>query len=332
MISAEREAEVLRLYHAEKWRIGTIAMQLGLHHSTVRRVLAQNGVPEAKRTSRRSIVDPYLPFIGATLEKYPRLPASRLYAMVRERGYPGQQDHFRSIIARLRPRRPAEAFLRLKTLPGEQAQVDWGHFGKLGVGRAMRPLMAFVMVLSWSRMIFLRFYLGARMPSFVRGHVDAFAYFRGVGRVLLYDNLKSAVLERNGEAIRFHPKLLEVASHYRFEPRPVAQYRGNEKDASSGRFAMYAAASSPPENSTDSTTSTPRPTRGQLGLRPNAVGPTTLRAPLLTYFRRSVRDSSLCRTNPLRRTRSSKSTSARHRTCALISTTIRCRTPTCGRP
>ena len=229
MITAEREAAVLRLYHAEKWRIGTIATQLGLHHSTVRRVLAQNGVPEAKRTTRPSMVDPYLSFIEGTLDKYPRLPASRLYAMVRERGYPGQQDHFRSIVARLRPRPPAEAFLRLSTLPGEQAQVDWGHFGKLAVGRAMRPLMAFVMVLSWSRMIFLRFYLGAQMPSFVRGHVDAFTFFDGVARVLLYDNLKSAVLERKGDAIRFHPKLVELASHYRFEPLPVAQYRGNEK-------------------------------------------------------------------------------------------------------
>lgn len=149
--------------------------------------------------------------------------------MVRERGYPGQPDHFRHIIARLRPRKPAEAFLRLRTLPGEQAQVDWGHFGKLSIGRALRPLMAFVMVLSWSRMIFLRFFLDHRMSSFLQGHVEAFAAFGGCTRVVLYDNLKSAVLERKGEAIRFHPTTLELASHYRYEPRPVAPYRGNEK-------------------------------------------------------------------------------------------------------
>jgi len=85
------------------------------------------------------------------------------------------------------------------------------------------------MVLSHSRQIFLRFYLDARMENFLRGHVAAFASWGGVPRVLLYDNLKSAVLERRGDAIRFHPALLEFAGHYRFEPRPVAVARGNEK-------------------------------------------------------------------------------------------------------
>src|SRR5207237_218174 len=82
------------------------------------------------------------------------------------------------------------------TLPGEQAQVDWAHFGKLTIGRAARPLMAFVMVLSYSRHLFLRFYLGAAMNYFIRGHVEAFAWYNSVPRVVLYDNLKSAVLER----------------------------------------------------------------------------------------------------------------------------------------
>jgi hypothetical protein len=85
------------------------------------------------------------------------------------------------------------------------------------------------MVLSWSRQIFLRFYLNAAMPSFLRGHVDAFAAFGGVPRVVLYDDLKSAVLERVGDAIRFHPTLLELSARYRYEPRPVAPARGNQK-------------------------------------------------------------------------------------------------------
>ena len=92
-----------------------------------------------------------------------------------------------------------------------------------------RPLMAFVMVLSHSRQIFLRFFPDARMENFLRGHVAAFTAWGGVPRVLLYDNLKSAVLERRGDAIRFHPTLLRFAGHYRYEPRPVAVARGNEK-------------------------------------------------------------------------------------------------------
>jgi hypothetical protein len=97
------------------------------------------------------------------------------------------------------------------------------------IGRTERRLSAFVMVLSWSRALFVRFCLDQRMPSFLRGHVEAFEHFGGSVRVVLYDNLRSAVLERIGDAIRFHPELLALATHYRYEPRPVAIARGNEK-------------------------------------------------------------------------------------------------------
>jgi transposase len=229
MIAPERAAEILRLYHAEKWKPGTIARQLGVHHDTVRRVLAQAGQAPGFDSTRASMADPFVPLIEQTLEKYPTLRASRLYAMVRERGYAGGPDHFRHVVARYRPAPAAEAYLRLRTLPGEQAQVDWGYFGKRRSGRAERTLWGFVMVLSYSRQIFLRFFFGNAMANFLRGHVAAFASFGGIPRVLLYDNLKSAVLERVGQAIHFNPTLLELAAHYHFEPRPVAVARGNEK-------------------------------------------------------------------------------------------------------
>jgi transposase len=229
VISKEREADILRLYHAEKWKVGTIARQLNIHHTTVQRVLIQEGMPPAMVVQRASLADDYMPFLHTTLTKYPDLRASRLFEMVRGRGYKGGPDHFRRIVARIRPRPPAEAFLRLRTLPGEQAQVDWGSFGTVQIGAALRKLYAFVMVLSWSRQVFLRYYLSMCMAHFLRAHVEAFDFFGGVPRILLYDNLKTAVLERQGDAIRFHPSLLQCAGHYRFEPRPVAPARGNEK-------------------------------------------------------------------------------------------------------
>ena len=229
-IAPDLVAQILRLHTVEKWRVGTIARQLHVHRDAVRRVLGGNCAPVHTSPLRPSRIDSYRPFILATLEKFPTLTAARLHAMVAERGYVGAPSHFRMLIAGMRPRPSAEAYLRLRTLPGEQAQVDWGHFGHLQIGRARRPLMAFVMVLSHSRMVFLRFFLDARMDSFLRGHVLAFIAFAGVPRVLLYDNLKSAVLERQGDAIRFNPTLLALAGHFRFEPRPVAPARGNEKD------------------------------------------------------------------------------------------------------
>jgi transposase len=228
VIGKEIEARILRLHHAEKWKIGTIAEQLGLHHDIVERVIDNDGHPRPAQL-RPSILDPFLPFMRVTLETYPRLRASRLHAMCVERGYKGGESHFRHKVAELRPKPVAEAYLRLATLPAEQAQVDWAHFGKIQIGRATRVLMAFVMVLSYSRKVFLRFFLGQKLAHFLHGHVSAFAAFGGVPRCLLYDNLKSVVVERIGDAIRFHSTLLAFAGHYRFEPRPVAIARGNEK-------------------------------------------------------------------------------------------------------
>jgi len=228
MIPGDIEAKILRLAKAEKWPAGTIASQLRVHHDVVDRVLEQHGLP-CCTLPRPSIADPYVPFIKSMLQQYPKLCASRLYQMVKERGYSGAPDHFRTIVARHRPAPSAEAYLRLRTLPGEQAQVDWGHFGKVEVDGGYRKLFAFVMALAFSRRLFARFFLSSAMAAFLRGHVEAFQYFGGVARTNLYDNLKSAVLERVGDAIRFHPTHLELATHYRFEPKACNVARGNEK-------------------------------------------------------------------------------------------------------
>ena len=74
--------------------------------------------------------------------------------------------------------------------------MDWGHFGTVEIGRAKRPLHAFVMTLCWSRMTWLYFFHDMERASFLRGHIDGFAFFGGVPRELVYDNLKSACIER----------------------------------------------------------------------------------------------------------------------------------------
>ena len=229
MISRRQRAEIRRLFYAEHWPLGTIADALRVHHETVRRAVDQDRGIHPGPQVRPSAVDPYKAFIAATLEQYPRLRATRLWAMLRARGYPGSAVQIRRYVRTVRPAARAEAFFRLDTLPGEQGQVDWGNFGARPIGRARRILSCFVLVLSWSRAVYARFALDQTLESFLRGHVEAFGALGGVPRTLLYDNLKSVVLERYGEHIRFHPRLLELAGHYHFAPQPCAVARGNEK-------------------------------------------------------------------------------------------------------
>jgi transposase len=227
MIEPELRVQIRHYFFAEHWKVGTIAAELKLHPDTVRRAIEVNRVQRALQL-RASIVDPYLPFLRNTLEAHPRLCATRLYRMIAERGYAGSIVQLRRVVAHLRPRRQ-EAFLRTQVFAGEEAQVDWAHFGAVKVGQTQRTLSCFVMTLSWSRALYLEFFFDQTMESFLRGHAHGFASFNGSVRVVLYDNLKSAVLERHGSQIHFNPRLLELAGHYHFVPRPCQVRSGNQK-------------------------------------------------------------------------------------------------------
>lgn len=229
-ISAELEAEITRLAYNEEWPVGSIARELQIHRDVVTRVLSATSKIKSEKKDRQLLVDPFLPYILETLTKYPKIHASRVFSMVKKRGYTGiSQGHFRRIIAKKRPRKKQEAFVRLATLAGEQAQVDWGEFGKIAVPGGERKLTAFIMTLSWSRAVFVKFYLESRMVEFQHGFMDAFLFFNGVPRIIIHDNLKSGVLERAGTLIRFNPEFIKFAGHYRFEPRAAGVRKGSQK-------------------------------------------------------------------------------------------------------
>jgi transposase len=223
------DAQIHRLAH-EGWPIGTIAVQLGLHHSSVRRVL-KGAADASARGARPWAVDPYVDFIRATLQQYPTLTASRIHEMLRSRGFGGSAIQVRRVIRErdLRPKAPTEAFFRLRMLPGEQAQVDWAHLGRMTVGSIERPVWGLVVVLSYSRALHVFFSHEQAIGAVLRGHVEALEHFGGVPRKIAYDNMKTVVLERAGDVIRFHPHLLELCTHYVFEPIPCRPRRPTEK-------------------------------------------------------------------------------------------------------
>lgn len=227
MISPETRAQIRRYFYAEHWKIGTIARELNVHPDTVRNAIESNRF-NLTQTMRASITDPYMEFVRQTLDRHPRLRATRIHQMIRDRGYTGSVIQLRRAVAQIRP--PSrEPFLRLQSFPAEQAQVDWAHFGHVAVGRARRALSCFVITLSWSRALYLEFFFDQTMENFLRGHVHAFQDWSGQPRVILYDNLRSAVLERRGSEIHFNPRLIELCAHYHFAARPCQVRAGNQK-------------------------------------------------------------------------------------------------------
>src|SRR4029450_1125156 len=226
MIPPEQHAEIRGLYFGEHWKVGTIAAALGVHHDTVRAAIAPDTPPLPRVLCRPTQLDLYLPFVRDTLAQYPRLRATRLFEMIRARGYPGSVGQLRRVVRTLRPSVTPTLYRRLTTLPAEEAQIDWGAFGMIRIGHGTRPLSGFVSGLSSSRALSALFTLDQTLESFLRGHVEAFhGLFSGVARTLVYDNLRSAVLERQGSAIRFHPRLLELAGHSHFAPPPCTPAR-----------------------------------------------------------------------------------------------------------
>jgi transposase len=232
--TTEIEAEIVRLHYAEHWSVGTIAMQMQAHPDVVRRVLGL-GEPRVASQLRPRIFEPYRVFIDDTLNRYPTLLATRIYDMVRERGYRGSVRTLRKYIALIRPRPKRQAYLVTETLPGEQAQVDWAYVGKIPVPGGERALWLFVIVLAHSRAMWAEFVIDLTVHSLCRSLVRAAAAFGGVTRQWLFDNPKVVVLERVGSAVRFHPTLLALCAAMRVEPKLCAvrmpQHKGKVERA-----------------------------------------------------------------------------------------------------
>lgn len=227
-VAAETEAEIRRLHFAEHWPVGTIASQLGVHEDVVKRVL---GLLEPKKSAapRAHLVDPYVDFIDETLAQYPRLRATRLHDMVKARGYTGSVRTLRQYVRTVRPMPKKEAFVRIEPLIGEQAQVDWAYVGKFPVLSHQRALWLFVMLLPYSRGMWAEFVFDISVHSLLRSLARAGEYFGGHCRQWLFDNPKIVVLERSGDAVRFHPLLLELASAYHVQLRVCAVRKPNQK-------------------------------------------------------------------------------------------------------
>jgi transposase len=227
-VSREVESEIRVLFFGEHLPVGTVASQLRVHVDVVKRVI---GVfePRPPAPPRPRKVDPVKDFILETLERYPRLRATRLHDMVKARGYTGAVRTLREYVHEVRPAPKHEAFLRLTPLIGQQAQIDWAHVGDVDVPGGRRALWLFVMSLPWSRAMWGEFVLDLSVWSLLRSLSRACTYLGGTAREWLFDNPKTVVLERHGAAARFHPLLLDLAGHYAVRLKLCTPRKANEK-------------------------------------------------------------------------------------------------------
>lgn len=229
MLSAETRAEICRLVRAEHLSMTKVGKILGIHHSTVKNVLNRDGQAPIVIRVKKSHLDNFMPLIHQKLDEYPDIKATVIWRMLNDRGYLGSESTVRHRMRNIRGARPKKAFFPITTFAGDEAQVDWAHFGSMKVGRGERKLSCFIMVLAHSRAVFARFYFDQTLDNFLDGHVEGFRQFGGVPRIIRYDNLKAAVAERHGQNIRFNPSLLDLAAHYAFKPSACNPYSGHEK-------------------------------------------------------------------------------------------------------
>jgi transposase len=233
MINYETFCQIHHLHTHDGLNLAQIARALSLDPKTVSSWLAQSHFRARRSVSRASKLDPYKRTIRALLEAHP-YSAVQILQRLQEAGYAGGLTIVKQYLATVRPRR-TPAFLTLAFAPGECAQVDWGQFGSVGVGNTRRKLSFFVMVLCYSRLMYLEFTVSQTMEHFLACHQHAFEFFgHRVPVKIMLDNLKSAVLQRlTGQVPVFNPRYLDFAQHHGFQIVPCAVGKGNEKSHAS---------------------------------------------------------------------------------------------------
>lgn len=205
------------LHHQDKLTQQQIAQKLSLDTKTVAKWLKHDRFEARKNAGRSSKLDPHKALIRAWLEKHPYSAQQIFQRLIADNAYAGGYTIVKEYVRKVRPR-PEKAFLSLSFAPGESAQVDWGHCGTIAVGNTRRALSVFVMVLSYSRQMYIEFTLSQKQEHFLACHEHAFEYFGGVPQSVMVDNLKSAVLEhKRGESPRWNPRYADFAHDYGFD-------------------------------------------------------------------------------------------------------------------
>jgi len=216
MISLEEWVMIKHLFR-EGVSKTSIAEELGLDWKTVDKAVKEEEYPKSERRSRSSILDPYKDHIRERLDKYD-LTATRILREIKELGYLGSYTILKDFVREVKGEKPKPAYVRFETSPGEQAQVDWSNFGWGEFGGVRTKLWCFSMVLGYCRALYIEFAPSVNLVFLGQAHINAFRYFGGVTDTILYDNMKTVVLSREGDKILWNQKFIDFVGYYGFVP------------------------------------------------------------------------------------------------------------------
>lgn len=229
----EEEWAMIRQLEKQGLNKTEISRRMGLDRKTVRRALTTEDLPKYKRKSSADTkLEPYREYLETRLEKY-NLTSMKLFNEIKDQGFNGKYGIVNIHVKKLKNNYRNQAVLRFETLPGEQAQVDWGYFGEFYDYEKKKwiKLCCFLMVLGYSRMKFIQFFEKDSTDEFLEGHNRAFEYFGGYSKEILYDNLKSVVIKRafKQKDSEFNKKFIEYSGFYGFKPVLARPYRPQTK-------------------------------------------------------------------------------------------------------
>ncbi len=226
----DKKGYIRYLYNKRKMNISKIASELSMSRPTVRKALFPKGQAgeSIKSKAKTSKLDPYKEEIKNIFSENPRISNVVILEKINRGGYQGKRSILGDYLASLR-RKDKGAFINIETLPAEQAQADWAYCGQILCGKYKRKLYMFCMVLSYSRQMYIEFTVSMSLSQFLACHINAFNFFEGITKDILYDNLKSVVKARYGREISFNGKFLDFADYYGFNPKVCNVRAANEK-------------------------------------------------------------------------------------------------------
>ena len=222
---------MIRDLYAQGFNITEISNKTGFDRKTVRKYLKLRTIPEPKQRAKRdSKLDNYKDYIIKKLNEGP-FTAVRLFREIQEMGFTGKITIVSDFVTKIRPERGVPATLRYETKPGVQAQVDWSEFGKVGIDNKIQKLYCFNMILGFSRMRYIEFTLSIDVYSLIKCHMNAFRYFGGYTKEILYDNMKQVVITRALKSTdsEWNTKFEDFFKRYGFIPRLCRPYRPQTK-------------------------------------------------------------------------------------------------------